>query len=158
MRGYTDLATKKLKRALPFIIAGAVILVIAVVLVAVLLTGGSGKDVLKGTHQHASAIPTLGAAVNAKEDYVQIAESDTYKLYYYEPQFAVRLENKKTGKVIESVVSDDKDDGKNNEAWTGYMKSGIVLSAIIGTVNTYQVDMLTVPNTITTHSTRIKVK
>ena len=152
MRGYTDLATKKLKRALPFIIAGAVILVIAVVLVAVLLSGGSGKDVLKGTHQHTSAIPTLGAAVNAKEDYVQIAESDTYKLYYCEPQFAIRLENKNTGKVIESVVSDDKDDGKNNEAWTGYMKSGIVLSAIIGTVNTYQVDMLTVPNTITTHS------
>ena len=73
MRGYTDLATKKLKRALPFIIAGAVILVIAVVLVAVLLSGGSGKDVLKGTHQHTSAILTLGAAVNAKEDYVQIA-------------------------------------------------------------------------------------
>ena len=51
---------------------------------------------------------------------------------------------------MESTLSDEKDDGRNNASWTGYMKSGIVLTAIIGTVNTYQVDMNTVENEITT--------
>lgn len=88
---------------------------------------------------------------NAKEDYVVVAESDTYKLWYYEPRFSIKLENKLTGTVMESTVSDEKDDGTANKSWTGYMKSGLVIFAIIDTTNTYQVDMNTVDNTIVTY-------
>lgn len=80
-------------------------------------------------------------------EYVQVAESDTYRLYYYEPRFSILLENKKTGAIIESTVSDENDDGRNNKSWTGYMKSGIVLYAIVGTTNTYQVDVNTCKST-----------
>lgn len=143
-------ANKKSKKFLPWIIAGAAVLIIAIAVVLAVAFNGSSNDVLKGSHTHTSALPAAGAVVNAKDDYVLVAESDTYKLYYYEPHFSIRLENKQTGAVMDSTLSDEKDDGKNNESWTGYMKSGIVLTAIIGTINTYQVDMITVPNTIST--------
>lgn len=143
------MAINKLKKFLPWIIAGAVLLVVIIV-VLVLVLGGTSQVVQGGNHIHTSPLPTLGEVVDAKDDYVLVAESDTYKLYYYEPRFSIKLENKKTGAVIESTVSDEKDDGKNNASWTGYMKSGIVLTAIIGTINTYQVDMNTVENEITT--------
>ena len=144
------MVSKKLKKLLPWIIVGAVVLVIAIVILIALLAGGNAQDSLKGSHVHTAPIPSLGAEVNAKDDYVMVAESDSYKLYYYEPTFSIKLENKATGAVMESTLSDEKDDGKNNASWTGYMKSGIVLTAIIGTVNTYQVDMNTVENEIKT--------
>ena len=140
----------KLKKLLPWIIVGAAVLIIAIVVVILLLFGGGGKDSLRGDHVHSAPPPALGAKVEAKEDYVLVAESDSYNLYYYEPQFSIKLEDKRTGAVIESTLSDEKDDGNNNASWTGYMKSGIVLTAIIGTINTYQVDMNTVTNDITT--------
>ena len=95
--------------------------------------------------------PTGEKIDNATEDYVVVAESDTYKLWYYEPRFSIKLENKVTGVVMESTVSDEKDDGTANKSWTGYMKSGIVIFAIIDTTNTYQVDMNTAKNTIETY-------
>ena len=144
------MATDKRKKLLPWIIAGAVLLVAVIVLVVVLMLNGSQPDVVSGSHLHSNPAPSVGAVVDAKNDYVLVAESDTYRLYYYEPRFSIRLENKRTGAILESTVSDEKDDGKNNASWTGYMKSGIVLSAIIGTINTYQVDMNTVENEITT--------
>ena len=149
-RGYTDLATKRIKRLLPIIITVLVLLIVAVLIISILVFRGSQVDLLKGDHVHTSPIPTVGKTVEAKEDYVLVAESDTYKLYYYEPQFSIRLENKKTGAVLDSTLSDEKDDGKNNPSWTGYMKSGIVLTAIMNNINTYQVDMNTVKNNITT--------
>ncbi len=82
------------------------------------------------------------------EDYTKIAESDTYNMYFYEPRLSIILENKETGAILESTLSDEKDDGTSNKSWCGYMKSGIVLTAIIGTTNTYQVDLLTCKNTI----------
>lgn len=81
-------------------------------------------------------------------DYRPVAESDRYKMYLYEPRLSFILEDKATGRILESTLSDEKDDGTNNENWTGYMKSGIVLSAIIGTINTYQVDLLNNPHTM----------
>ena len=144
------MASNKTKKILPWIIAGAVVLVAVVVLVLVLVLNRHQPDVLKSSRVHTNPAPAVGAVVDAKDDYVLVAESDTYKLYYYEPRFSIRLENKETGAILESTVSDEKDDGKNNNSWTGYMKSGIVLSAIIGTINTYQVDMNTVDNEITT--------
>lgn len=146
------MATNKLKKFLPWIIAGAVLLVV-IVLVLVLIFGGTSQDIQGGNHIHTSPLPALGEVVNAKDDYVLVAESDTYKLYYYEPRFSIKLEDKNTGAVMESTLSDEKDNGKNNASWTGYMKSGIVLTAIIGTINTYQVDMNTVKNEITTRYT-----
>lgn len=82
------------------------------------------------------------------DDYEKIAESDSYNLYLYEPRLSIILENKATGKILESTLSDEKDDGNSNEAWNAYMKSGIVLTAIKGTVNTYQVDLITCKNTV----------
>lgn len=125
-------------------------LLLVIVIVLIFIFGGDAPEFKSGEHIHTSPLPSLGEKVNAKDDYVLVAESDTYKLYYYEPQFSIKLENKNTGAVMESTLSDEKDDGKNNPSWTGYMKSGIVISAIIGTVNTYQVDMNTVKNEITT--------
>lgn len=81
-----------------------------------------------------------------KADYKKVAESDSYILYVYEPRLSIMLENKKTGAILESTLSDEKDDGTSNKTWTGYMKSGIVIYAIIKATNTYQVDLLTCKN------------
>lgn len=83
-----------------------------------------------------------------KDDYEKVAESDTYIMYLYEPRMSIMLENKETGEILESTLSDEKDDGNSNATWVGYMKSGIVLTAIKGTNNTYQVDLNTVENKI----------
>lgn len=58
------------------------------------------------------------------------------------------LQNKKTGKIMESTLSDEKDDGNSNSVWNGYMKSGIVINAIKDAKNTYQVDLINNQNTI----------
>lgn len=83
-----------------------------------------------------------------KKDYELVAESDSYKMYLYEPRLSIMLEDKKTGKIIESTLSDEKDDGNSNTSWNAYMKSGLVISAIIGIKNTYQVDLISTQNTI----------
>lgn len=82
------------------------------------------------------------------KDYELITESDTYKMYLYKPRLSIILENKETGEFIESTLSDEMDDGNSNVSWNAYMKSGIVITAIIGTNNTYQVDLINTPNTI----------
>lgn len=83
-----------------------------------------------------------------KKDYELVAESDTYKMYLYEKRLSVLLENKETGKIIESTLSDEKDDGNSNQAWNGYMKSGVVVNAIVGVKNSYQADLITASNTL----------
>lgn len=82
------------------------------------------------------------------DDYEFITENDTYKMYFYKPRFSIMLENKETGKIIESTLSDEQDDGNSNATWNYYMKSGIVITAIVGTNSTYQVDLFNTPNTI----------
>lgn len=82
------------------------------------------------------------------KDYDLVAESESYRMYLYSPRLSIILENKETGEIIESTLSDEKDDGTSNKTWNGYMKSGLVINAIIGTTNTYQVDLLTTENTI----------
>ena len=142
------MASKK-KKLLWVIVAIVLILAIvaAVVVAALVQSAPSGElDVSFNSEK----VVTTGEKVAASEDYVLVAESDSYKLYYYEPTLSIKLENKTTGAIMESTLSEEKDDGLNNKSWTGYMKSGIVLTAIIGTTNTYQVDMVTCENTITT--------
>lgn len=82
------------------------------------------------------------------EDYKKVAESDTYNMYFYEPRLSIILENKETGAILESTLSDEKDDGTSNKTWNAYMKSGIVIYAIVGTTNTYQVDLVSSKNTM----------
>lgn len=82
------------------------------------------------------------------DDYKKVAESDTYNMYFYEPRLSIILENKETGAILESTLSDEKDDGTSNATWNAYMKSGIVIYAIIGTTNTYQVDLVSCKNTM----------
>lgn len=81
------------------------------------------------------------------KDYELMAESDEYKLYLYKPRLSIMLENKETGEIIESTLSDEKDDGLNNAQFVAYMKSGIVIYAIINDQNTYQVDINSCKNT-----------
>lgn len=84
------------------------------------------------------------------KDYELMAENDTYKLYLYEPRFSILLENKETGKIMESTLSDEKDDGESNVGWNGRMKSGINITVIQNEQNTLQADMVTTQNTIQT--------
>lgn len=81
-------------------------------------------------------------------EYIKATENEDYELYLYEPAMSVILKDKATGALIRSTVSDADDDGKNNSTWNAYMKSGIVLTAIKGTTDTYQVDLIKSPNTI----------
>jgi hypothetical protein len=80
--------------------------------------------------------------------YAKVAESDSYELYLYEETMSVILKNKATGVIIRSALADADDDGNNNRTWMAYMQSGLVLTAIQGTNDTYQVDLVSVPNTI----------
>ncbi|MCI8379799.1 MAG: hypothetical protein HFH72_15045 [Lachnospiraceae bacterium] len=82
------------------------------------------------------------------KDYEVIAESDTYKMYFYEPTLSIMLENKETGKILESTLSDEKDDWNSNQSWNSYMKSGIVLTAIKGNKNGFQLDLVSSPHTL----------
>lgn len=84
------------------------------------------------------------------KDYEVVAESDTYKMYLYEPTLSIMLENKETGKILESTLSDEKDDGLSNVAWNSYMKSGIVVNAIADarSRNTYQLDLVNSEHTL----------
>lgn len=133
-------------------IFGIVVLVIVVLSVVAKLINRNDDFSFSGPSSETTTWKCSGTElVSASDAYALVAESDTYKLYYYEPRFSIKLENKETGVVIESTVSDEMNDGLNNASWTGYMQSGIVIYAIIGTTNTYQVDMNTCENTIETY-------
>ena len=84
------------------------------------------------------------------KDYELMAESDTYKLYFYEPRFSIILENKTTGKLIESTLSDEQDDGDSNAGWNARMKSGLDIAVIKGIQNTLQANMNSTENTVQT--------
>lgn len=114
----------------------------------------SGEDTAAGEVTEDGEVVMEGAVGKADksewitlDDYELIAQSDTYKLYLYEPYLSIILENKQTGELLESTLSNELDDGNSNKSWNAYMKSGIVIQAIIGTTNTYQVDLITCENT-----------
>lgn len=124
-------------------------------------TAGDSKDADKEDGQNQQNVGEDGEVVQSgavgkldkskwitKKDYQLVAESDTYKMYLYEPRLSILLENKETGKIIESTVSDEKDDGNSNAAWNAYMKSGVVVNAIVGNKNTYQADLVTTKHTL----------
>lgn len=102
-----------------------------------------------------TAMPTASMEANAAasdttigSEYEMVAESDAYEMYLYQPTMSIILKNKETGAILRSTLSEADDDGLNNKTWTAYMQSGIVLSAIKGTNDTYQVDLVSCKNSI----------
>lgn len=141
----------KKRRKIIWLIVILAVVIVAAIIATVLIVLGSRQDRLTaGNYGHISPKPVTKGKVDARDGYVKVAESDSYELWYYEPYFSIKLVNKATGAVIESTLSDEKDDGKANEVWSNYMHSGIVINAIRGTTNTYQVDVNSVPTDIAT--------
>lgn len=145
------------KKKILAIILAAVVVITAIPATSFLATNADGtqpKDTQVTDTQPEKPTNTGNAGTAATKDpvtmadYKVIAESDTYKMHFYEPRLSVILENKATGKMMETTLSDAKDDGKSNPTWQGYMKSGIVLNAIVGTNNTFQVDLLNSEHTM----------
>lgn len=144
----------KSKKIIALILAAVV--VVAAIPVALILTNpnaGAGQgEVNKGYELPPKPTNTKDAAVVdaetvvTMEDYKVIAESDTYKMHFYEPRLSIILENKKTGELIESTVMDAKLSDKDNASWKGYMRSPIVITAIVGTNDTIQVDLFNSPH------------
>ena len=134
------------KKLLPWLIGTLSVVVIAVIVVVALLTGTTADY---SAPAYVSAEVVKGKVLTgAEEEYLLVSESDSYELYYYEPTLSIKLVNKQTGKVLESTLSDEKDDGTANKTWRGYMRSGVVVHAIRGTVNTNQLDMVNSKHTI----------
>ncbi|MGN1155605.1 MAG: DUF5696 domain-containing protein [Agathobacter sp.] len=133
------------------IIALVLALVVLVTAIPVMLTAAStGKEETNsGKNYELPPKPTnVKDAVTANsqtpvtmEDYKVIAESDTYKMYFYEPRLSIILENKNTGELMESTVMDSKLSDKDNATWQGYMRSAFTIYAIVGTNDTIQVDL-----------------
>lgn len=84
----------------------------------------------------------LEAEAKTKEinGHALIAENDRLALYLQEENLSIIVEDKATGSYMESAVSYD--DGKNNAAWLGAMKSPVVLTLIKGSVDNIQADMI----------------
>ena len=142
---------KTFKKLLPWLIGTLSVIVVAVIVVVAVFTGTTADY---SAPAYVSAEVVKGAVLKgAEEDYLLVSESDSYELYYYEPTLSIKLVNKQTGAVMESTLSEEKDDGTSNKTWKGYMKSGVVVHAIRGTVNTNQLDLVNSKHTIRTWET-----
>lgn len=134
----------------------ALVVVITAIPVSVMLTTASTGNENESTEKDYVLPPkptnTKDAVTAESEtpvtlaDYKVIAESDTYKMHFYEPRLSVILENKKTGEFVESTVMDEKLSEKDNATWQGYMRSAFVITAIVGTNDTIQVDLFNSPH------------
>ena len=81
--------------------------------------------------------------VNAQSDingHKFLAENSKYRLYVNEEDLSLVIEDKSTGKYMESSISYD--DGNNNNIWLGAMKSAIVLTLINNNSDTTQADLI----------------
>lgn len=140
------MATKTKK----WILAGvALVLVVAIVLSVVLLSGSATSELQAPVDT--SGEPVKGERLEAGEDYIKVAESDSYELWYYEPLLSIRLVDKNTGYVMNSTLTPEHEaNDTNNDLWKGYMKSGVALTAIVGTNSNVDLNLCNVSNTITT--------
>ena len=86
------------------------------------------------------SFPLTARAAQELNGHKQIAENDRYVLYMNEDYLSIIVQDKATGKYMESAVSYD--DGKNNELWLGQMRSGLLLQLIYGTNDTMQADLI----------------
>lgn len=94
-------------------------------------------------------LPFLPARAEVPSEWVPVAESEHWKLYLMEERLSIILENKQTGALLTSTLTDETMQGKNNKAWKGYLKSGLVLSVIRDGNNTYQADLVNNGHTLT---------
>ena len=81
--------------------------------------------------------------VNAQSDingHRFLTENSRYRMYVNEEDLSLVIEDKATGKFMESSISYD--DGNNNNIWLGAMKSAIVLSLINNNSDTTQADLI----------------
>lgn len=76
-----------------------------------------------------------------------LTENSGYRLYVNEDDLSLVVEDKNTGKFMESSISYD--DGKSNNIWLGAMKSAVVLSLINNNSDTTQADLVNDENTKT---------
>lgn len=83
---------------------------------------------------------TAHAAAQQLNGHKLIAENESYALYMNEEYLSIIVQDKATGKYMESAISYD--DGKNNELWLGQMRSALVLQLIYGTNDTLQADLI----------------
>lgn len=113
--------------------------ILSLMLAAVLTAGGFTAFPMKA----------FAAGEEISSEYKKVTENDSYELYLYEPSMSVILRNKETGALLRSTLDEKDNDGRNNNTWTAYMQSGIVITAIKGTTDTYQVDLIGSPNDIT---------
>ena len=88
----------------------------------------------------ASEVSAPAANAPKINDHVKIAESTDYNLYFLEDDLSIIVEDKKTGKYMESAISYD--DGKSNKTWYAAMKSALVLTIISGNDDTKQADLI----------------
>ena len=155
-RQVIELAAKFKKLIKPAIFLAVVAIVVLIVFISQKI-GSSGKRleiempdsykdkvITSGFNQYDGEdfVPIDKESITLPEDYRYVCESDLFYMYLKKQTVSIILVDKKTGAILESTLSDEKDDGANNKAWNGYMKSGVVVDAIIGTVNTYQVNLV----------------
>ena len=88
------------------------------------------------------------AAAEVPEGYERVAGNEKWTMYLKEDQLSVILEDAGTGAQLLSTLTDDTLQGKNNKAWKGYLKSGLVLSVIRDGNNTYQADLINNEHTL----------
>lgn len=93
-------------------------------------------------------LPFLPVRAEVPAEWAPVAESDHWKLYLMEERLSIILENKQTGALLTSTLTDETMQGKNNKAWKGYLKSGLVLSVIRDGNNTYQADLVNNEHTL----------
>lgn len=117
-------------------------------LLAVMAIAGNPMEAYASTGQSAANESSIANEFAIGNEYALAAESDLYELYLYEPTMSIILKNKETGALIRSTLSQEENDGRNNNTWTAYMQSGIVITAIKGTTDTYQVDLVSCKNTL----------
>lgn len=79
------------------------------------------------------------------EQYEPVAENENFILYFYEPRLSIAVKSKSGGKWMFSTLMDAEDDGHSNEFWNAQMKSGLNVTAIVGTAGDYPLDLISVP-------------
>ncbi|MCH5339873.1 MAG: hypothetical protein J1E01_00255 [Acetatifactor sp.] len=86
------------------------------------------------------SVPITAQAAQDLNGHKLVAENGNYALYMNEEHLSIIVQDKATGKYMESAVSYD--DGKNNELWLGQMRSALVLQMISGTTDGLQADLI----------------
>ncbi|MBP3609005.1 MAG: hypothetical protein J6J42_01560, partial [Lachnospiraceae bacterium] len=75
-----------------------------------------------------------------KETHKKIAENSKFNLYLCEDDLSVVVEDKATGRFMESSPSYN--DGASNATWEAYLSSALVLTYIQGNTDTKQADLV----------------